>query len=489
MIVLLFTSGLFAQGLYNNGSKIAVGTGAYLTIGGVTGNYRNETNVTPASIDLSGTLTLTGNLTNNVAGADILGAVTQGSVVVLNGTTLQTLGGTTIVPFLFPNLTVNNPSGVVLSKNTQVNGIMTFTSGLVNIGNTNFTFGSSSTVAGSPSNTSMIVATGTGQVQKVWPGIGTFTFPIGDNNITAKYSPVTLNFTSGTFAVGAVTGVNVVNAKYNDPLITGSYLNRYWNITQAGITTFTCNAILQYMLPDVTGTESNINTLRVIPTPFTAYNAANTVSHQLTANGLSSFGTLTGAASDKNLNLTSVMLQGLYNGTGTMRQAMDAVGPHWPAGVADHITVELHSSTSYATIVYSVADVPLSTTGTASVIIPAIYNGSYYITIKHRNSIETTTATAIPLAGITINQSFGTTANVFGANLGLSIDGHYLIYGGDVNQDGVVDTGDFVLVINDAYNYATGYLPTDVVGSGVIDSGQYSILVNNSQNYVGTSHP
>jgi len=172
-----------------------------------------------------------------------------------------------------------------------------------------------------------------------------------------------------------------------------------------------------------------------------------------------------------------------------MRQAMDAVGPHWPAGVADHITVELHSSTSYATIVYSVADVPLSTTGTASVIIPAIYNGSYYITIKHRNSIETTTATAIPFAGISINQSFGTTANVFGANLGLSIDGHYLIYGGDVNQDGVVDTGDFVLVINDAYNYATGYLPTDVVGAGVIDSGQYSILVNNSQNYVGTSHP
>jgi hypothetical protein len=191
----------------------------------------------------------------------------------------------------------------------------------------------------------------------------------------------------------------------------------------------------------------------------------------------------------KTLNLSAVMLQGLYNGAGTMRQAMDEVGPHWPAGVADHITVELHNSASYATIVYSVADVSLSTTGTANVIIPAIYSGSYFITIKHRNSIETTTATAISFAGSTINQSYGTPSNVYGANLGLSTDGHYLIYGGDVNQDGVVDTGDFALVVNDAYNYASGYLSTDVVGSGVIDSSQYTILVNNGQNYVGTSHP
>jgi len=90
-LLILFSSGLFAQGIYNNGAKIAVGTGSYLTIGGVNGNYRNETNVTPATIDLSGTLKLTGNLTNNVAGADILGAVASGSLVVLNGTTSQTL--------------------------------------------------------------------------------------------------------------------------------------------------------------------------------------------------------------------------------------------------------------------------------------------------------------------------------------------------------------------------------------------------------------
>ena len=52
--LLLLSAGLSAQGVYNNGAKIAVGTGVYLRISGATGNYRNETNTNNASIDLSG---------------------------------------------------------------------------------------------------------------------------------------------------------------------------------------------------------------------------------------------------------------------------------------------------------------------------------------------------------------------------------------------------------------------------------------------------
>ena len=304
--------------------------------------------------------------------------------------------------------------------------------------------------------------------------------------------------TSLNYAIYSVP-TTLLTANYNDYYVSGTTLGHIATTDYANLSAWK------------TGSLQDANSISVDPL-FTSPNTATPdLTLQVSSPAIAAGKPVTGITSDiigtirnvtnptlgayesilvnRTLNLTSVMLQGLYNGLGTMRQSMDAFGPHWAAGVADHITVELHSSTSYATIVYSVADVSLSTTGTASVIIPAIYNGSYFITIKHRNSIETTTATAIPFAGSTINQSFGTTANVYGANLGLSIDGHNLIYGGDVNQDGVVDTGDFVLVINDAYNYATGYLPTDVVGSGVIDSGQYSILVNNSQNYVGTSHP
>jgi hypothetical protein len=190
----------------------------------------------------------------------------------------------------------------------------------------------------------------------------------------------------------------------------------------------------------------------------------------------------------KTLSLSSVMLEGLYNGSGTMRQAMDAVGPHWTAGIADHITVELHTSAIYATIVYSATDVPLSTTGAATVTIPA-NNGSYYITVKHRNSIETTTATAISFTGNTISHSFGIPVNVFGGNLGLSVDNFYVIYGGDVNQDGFVDTRDYTLVDNNSASISKGYLTSDVDGNGIVDTRDYTPIDNNNGRLSKTKHP
>jgi len=62
-------------------------------------------------------------------------------------------------------------------------------------------------------------------------------------------------------------------------------------------------------------------------------------------------GTLTVNVCTKTLNLSSVLLEGLYNSGGTMRQAWNALGPQWGAGIADHITVELHNATKYSTIV------------------------------------------------------------------------------------------------------------------------------------------
>ena len=236
------------------------------------------------------------------------------------------------------------------------------------------------------------------------------------------------------------------------------------------------------LLPPMISPENGIGTpIATVLTDITGV-IRSLVSPTLGAYELPSLGS-------KTLNLTAVLLEGLYNGAGTMRQAQDASGPHWPAGVADHITVELHNAITYATIVYTATDVPLSTTGTATVIIPGTYSGSYYITIKHRNSIETTTATAISFAGSTINQSFGTPANVFGGNLGTSIDSYHLIYAGDVNQDGTIDSRDYVAVDNDASNYATGYLPTDVNGDGVIDTRDYISIDNNNNNYIATAHP
>jgi len=172
-----------------------------------------------------------------------------------------------------------------------------------------------------------------------------------------------------------------------------------------------------------------------------------------------------------------------------MRQASDEYGSHWPAGVADQITIELHSASSYSTIVYTISNVPLSTSGTATVTIPAAYAGSYYITVKHRNSLETTTVTTVSFSASVISQSFGSPSNIYGGNLASTYDGRYVIYAGDVNQDGFIDTQDYVDIDNDSYNYMAGYLISDVDGNGMVDTNDYIFVDNNNYNYISTVHP
>ena len=488
MLLLITFSELYSQGLYNNGAKIVVSSGAYLNVVGSSGNILNTTNGTNGSVSLDGTIKVEGNITNNATAADIITSSTPTSSVILSGTTAQTLSGSSTVPYTFPNLTINNAAGVSLLKDVNVTGVFGLTSGLFNLGSNNLILGPTATIGGTPTVTNMIIATGTGQVRKLLTGIGSFTFPIGDNNVTAKYSPVMLNFTSGTFAAGAYAAVNVVNAAYSDPSIHVTYLKRYWNVSQSGITAFNANALFNYDPTDVVGTESLIYGDRFLPTPVTIYTPTNSTLHQFATNGLTSLGTFTGAYLTKVINL-SLLLQGLYNGGGTMRQAKDAIGNHWPVGIADHITVELHNAAPYATIAYAATDVPLTTTGTATLEIPAIYASNYYLTVKHRNSIETTSATAVSFAGSTINQSYGSPTDVYGSNLQLMVDGKYTIYAGDVNQDGTIDTADMTAIENDSFNFMSGYLNTDVNGDGVIDTGDMTNIVNNSYNFVGTAHP
>jgi hypothetical protein len=192
----------------------------------------------------------------------------------------------------------------------------------------------------------------------------------------------------------------------------------------------------------------------------------------------------------KTLCLTSVFLQGLYNGSSTMRQAYDELGlPHWPSGIADHITVELHNATTYSAIEYTAAEVSLSTNGTATITIPSTFTDFYYITIKHRNSLETTTSTPISFAGSIINRSFGTPGNIYGGNLVKMTDLNYAFYSGFVIKDDIIDSGDMIIVENDNAIARVGYLDDDCNGDGLIDSSDMLIIENSNNLAIGAITP
>ncbi|HPS98375.1 MAG TPA: hypothetical protein PLY46_09465 [Bacteroidales bacterium] len=215
---------------------------------------------------------------------------------------------------------------------------------------------------------------------------------------------------------------------------------------------------------------------------------------QLSVRGLNACGEgsassmeLTAAA--KTLLLSSVMLEGLYIGASTMRQARNATGPQYEAGVADHITIELHDATNYATVVWSLPDVSLSTSGTAEINIPAVHNGSYYITVRHRNSIATTTALPVSFAGTSVSYSFGSASAAYFGNLKLSRDGVYLVFGADVNQDGIVDTGDMNWIDNGSAAILRGYNAADATGDGIVDTSDMNLVDNNSAAIVRVRRP
>jgi hypothetical protein len=281
---------LFFSGLNPANSQVTVVSGTTVKITAASTLNSSESLLlnSGGTLDNQGTLILKKDLVNGNPTANSLGSGT----VIFSGTINQNITGQNIIQ----NMTVNNPAGVTVGGSTRVNGALTLTSGLVSLGANNLLLGPLASVAGAPSASSMVVATGAGELRKEYAAAGSFTYPVGDATGAAEYSPVTLAFTGGTFGLNNYAGVNLVDAQY--PGTATSYLTRYWNVTQSAITGFACNSTFQYVDADVVGTESDIFSFRVNPAPFTAYNAANTATNQLTVTGLASFGTFTGNLGD-----------------------------------------------------------------------------------------------------------------------------------------------------------------------------------------------
>lgn len=117
--------------------------------------------------------------------------------------------------------------------------------------------------------------------------------------------------------------------------------------------------------------------------------------------------------------------------------------------------------------------------------------GTYYITVKHFNSIETwckSGGTQMLITDTTFYDFTTSISQAYGNNLKLK-SGKYCIYGGDVDQDGVIDASDLSLVDNDVINGVSGYVNTDVTGDNYVDAQDVSQIDNNSLNFVGVVIP
>ncbi|MBN2548983.1 MAG: S8 family serine peptidase [Anaerolineales bacterium] len=223
----------------------------------------------------AGTLTLTGNLYLNG------GSFNPGSsTVAFAGSSPQWIGGSP--PAAFNHLTINNISGVALGQPVNINGNLTLSNGLLTLGKYNLTLGAASSVAGSPSAANMVIATDSGELRKTFSGTGSFTFPIGDSDGIAEYSPVTLNFTSGSFN-NAYAGVRLVDTAHPLNPTSSDYLTRYWEISQNGISGFSCTAAFNYLPADVVGVEANLSGKQYDGVWWSMLNPVDALNHRISA--------------------------------------------------------------------------------------------------------------------------------------------------------------------------------------------------------------
>lgn len=187
--------------------------------------------------------------------------------------------------------------------------------------------------------------------------------------------------------------------------------------------------------------------------------------------------------------IVNLLLEGLYRGPGTMRKAQGSSGNQFSGAVADQISIELHEGTNYSNLVYSVNNIDLDTNGIATITIPSIYNGNYYVVIKHRNSIAVVSNTSKSFTESTITHNFDSPAKVYGGNLRLMPNGGYAIFCGDINQDGSINIGDINSITNDTLVFATGYMPSDANGDSKVDALDLILVDNNATLFVSVAHP
>jgi hypothetical protein len=239
--------------------------------------------------------------------------------------------------------------------------------------------------------------------------------------------------------------------------------------------------------------QSNVN---AIPA-FTATSAGNSIVTIVpNANGC------VGAATTYTLTVSNCppvsvnlkfYIQGYYQGAGLMRQVLYNQGETLdPNSVStDFVIVELHNvNPPYAMSKSTIAT--LKTNGTLTCSFPgSTTNSSYYIVIKHRNTIETWSSSPVMIVP-NVTYDFSTMASKAYGNNQINISGNgsiWAFYNGDVNQDANIDLLDLNNIEYDINVFQFGYQASDVNGDGNVDLLDLPLIEDNINQFVFSIHP
>jgi Zn-dependent metalloprotease/alpha-tubulin suppressor-like RCC1 family protein len=187
------------------------------------------------------------------------------------------------------------------------------------------------------------------------------------------------------------------------------------------------------------------------------------------------------------LNLNS-LIQGYWDGSNNMVPALANQGQPTNYSACDTINISVRNSSPPYNPLWSKKTV-LNQSGGSSTNFPLV-SGNYYLSVKHRNSIETWSATPISLNQPVTSYDFTTAANTaYGSNQVQVGVNKWAFFSGDINQDNSIDAFDYLLLDPDIISGNGGYLNTDLNGDGTVDAFDYLILDPNVINGIGLYSP
>ena len=164
----------------------------------------------------------------------------------------------------------------------------------------------------------------------------------------------------------------------------------------------------------------------------------------------------------------------------------------FPQAVSDTVRVYLHR-VDFPNIIVDSATSYLTTGAVASSPFTKALTGTYYVEVRHRNSISTWSKAGGQsyTRGSSLAFNFVQPVNQAFNNNQYQIDPapYYGMFGGDIDRNGFVDLNDITTVYNDASSFAAGYIITDVTGDNLTDLSDLLITYNNSSNFVTVQKP
>jgi len=184
-----------------------------------------------------------------------------------------------------------------------------------------------------------------------------------------------------------------------------------------------------------------------------------------------------------------LFIEGYFNiVTGQMRPVKRNQGIGSSNVDVEELTIELHNAATYELVATTTA--LLQTNGNVIGSFSPQINGSYYIAVKGRNSLQTWSAVPQTLGAEPLSFDFtSASTQAYGDNMVEVQSGVWAIYSGDINGDNYIELIDFSMWEEDTINFATGNFSTDLNGDGFVELIDFTIWEANTNNFISTIMP